>query len=64
MPTATPWPRNVHRSTDGRVRGAVARLRPDPHPIPGTTVLELTDPTQAASAIGKAATRALATTEP
>ncbi|MFI1742069.1 hypothetical protein [Streptomyces sioyaensis] len=42
----------------------MARLRPDPHPIPGTTVLELTDPTQAASAIGKAATRALATTEP
>ncbi|MEV0604266.1 hypothetical protein AB0I82_33905 [Streptomyces sp. NPDC050315] len=35
---------------------------PDPRPLPGTTVLELADPAQAAAAIGKAATVALATT--
>ncbi|WP_338672607.1 hypothetical protein V1460_06190 [Streptomyces sp. SCSIO 30461] len=37
---------------------------PDPRPLPGTTLLELTDPAQAAAVIGKAATRALATTNP
>ncbi|MDQ1024699.1 hypothetical protein QF035_002281 [Streptomyces umbrinus] len=37
---------------------------PDPRPLPGTTVLELTDPAQAAAAIGQAATAALATTQP
>jgi hypothetical protein len=37
---------------------------PDPRPLPGATVLELTDPTQAATEIGKAATRALAHTQP
>ena len=35
---------------------------PDPRPLPGTTVLELTDPAYAAIAIGKAATAALAST--
>ncbi|MFF4602585.1 VWA domain-containing protein [Streptomyces sp. NPDC001339] len=35
---------------------------PGPRPLPGTTLLELTDPAQAATAIGKAATTALATT--
>ncbi|MCL7377030.1 VWA domain-containing protein [Streptomyces sp. 35G-GA-8] len=34
---------------------------PEPRPLPGTTLLELTDPAQAATAIGKAATTALAT---
>lgn len=33
---------------------------PDPRPLPGVTVLELTDPAQAAAEIGRAATRALA----
>ncbi|QRX91157.1 VWA domain-containing protein [Streptomyces noursei] len=37
---------------------------PDPRPLPGTTVLELTDPAQAITAIGKATTTALATTQP
>ena len=37
---------------------------PDPRPLPGATLLELTDPAQAAAAIGKAATAALATTAP
>ncbi|MCZ0972477.1 hypothetical protein O1L55_15875 [Streptomyces albulus] len=37
---------------------------PDPRPLPGTTLLELTDPAQAITAIGKAATTALATTQP
>lgn len=32
---------------------------PDPLPLPGATVLELTDPAQAATAIGKSATAAL-----
>ncbi|MFJ9619072.1 VWA domain-containing protein [Streptomyces noursei] len=35
---------------------------PDPRPLPGTTLLELTDPAQAATAVGKAATTALAST--
>lgn len=35
---------------------------PDPRPLPGTTLLGLTDPAQAATAIGKAATAALAAT--
>ncbi|MFF2811823.1 VWA domain-containing protein [Streptomyces sp. NPDC058000] len=35
---------------------------PDPRPLPGATVLELTDPAQAIPAIGKAAATALATT--
>jgi hypothetical protein len=35
---------------------------PDPTPFPGITVLELTDPAQAATAIGQAATRVLAAT--
>ncbi|WP_308124891.1 VWA domain-containing protein [Streptomyces sp. NEAU-YJ-81] len=35
---------------------------PDPCPLPGTTLLELTDPARAATAIAKAATTALATT--
>ncbi|MGW3952870.1 hypothetical protein ACWEKM_18535 [Streptomyces sp. NPDC004752] len=35
---------------------------PEPRPLPGTTLLQLTDPAQAAAAIGKAATTALATT--
>ncbi|WP_310725802.1 VWA domain-containing protein [Streptomyces sp. N2A] len=33
---------------------------PDPQPLPGATLLELTDPAQAAAAIGQAATSALA----
>ncbi|MYT32663.1 MULTISPECIES: VWA domain-containing protein [unclassified Streptomyces] len=33
---------------------------PGPRPLPGTTLLELTDPAQATTAIGKAATAALA----
>ncbi|WP_037913358.1 VWA domain-containing protein [Actinacidiphila yeochonensis] len=37
---------------------------PDPRPLPGVTVLELTDPAQAAAAIGKAAAKALASTNP
>jgi hypothetical protein len=37
---------------------------PDPYPLPGATVLELTDPAQAAAAIGRAATAALAATNP
>ncbi|MEV0598488.1 hypothetical protein AB0I82_04170 [Streptomyces sp. NPDC050315] len=37
-------------------------FEPGPCPLPGTTLLELTDPAQAATAIGKAATTALATT--
>ncbi|WP_435208519.1 hypothetical protein [Streptomyces sp. bgisy034] len=37
---------------------------PDPHPLPGTTLLQLADPAQAAAAIGKAATAALAATNP
>jgi hypothetical protein len=37
---------------------------PDPRPLPGATVLELTDPAQAAAAIGRAATAALAATNP
>ncbi|MEU2734721.1 hypothetical protein ABZ656_04505 [Streptomyces sp. NPDC007095] len=37
---------------------------PEPHPLPGATVLELTDPAQVAAAIGKAAAAALATTTP
>ncbi|PJJ05554.1 hypothetical protein BX264_6021 [Streptomyces sp. 2333.5] len=40
----------------------MACLRPGPRPLPGATVLELTDPTQAATAIGKAATAALTAT--
>ncbi|MFE3646437.1 hypothetical protein ACFXO2_01055 [Streptomyces sp. NPDC059152] len=36
---------------------------PDPRPLPGTTVLELTDSAQAITAIGKAAATALATTQ-
>ncbi|GAA2467426.1 VWA domain-containing protein [Streptomyces mauvecolor] len=35
---------------------------PDPHPLPGTALLELADPAQAATAIGQAAIAALATT--
>ncbi|MGW0734473.1 hypothetical protein [Streptomyces sp. NPDC002851] len=35
-------------------------FEPDPIPLPGATLLELTDPTQAAPAIGQAATTALA----
>ncbi|MFB7636684.1 hypothetical protein ACFC0M_37865 [Streptomyces sp. NPDC056149] len=35
---------------------------PDPRPLPGTTVVELTDPAQAITAIAKAATAALAIT--
>ncbi|WP_018538952.1 MULTISPECIES: hypothetical protein [unclassified Streptomyces] len=35
---------------------------PGPRPLPGTTLLELTDPAQAATAIGKAATAAFAAT--
>ncbi|WP_257155908.1 VWA domain-containing protein, partial [Streptomyces sp. Ru87] len=35
---------------------------PDFRPLPGTTLLELTDPAQAAAAIGRAATTALAAT--
>ncbi|MGP4115018.1 hypothetical protein ACTWP5_29465 [Streptomyces sp. 4N509B] len=34
---------------------------PHPHPLPGTTLLELSDPTQAPAAIANAATKALAT---
>ncbi|MZG16176.1 hypothetical protein GTY44_22255, partial [Streptomyces sp. SID5914] len=37
---------------------------PDPRPLPGTTLLELTDPAQAAAAIARAATAALATAHP
>ncbi|MFB7630613.1 VWA domain-containing protein [Streptomyces sp. NPDC056149] len=37
---------------------------PNPHPLPDTTLLELTDPTQAITAIAKAATTALTTTNP
>ncbi|MEV0966477.1 hypothetical protein AB0J25_28510 [Streptomyces sp. NPDC049910] len=37
---------------------------PDDKPLPGATVLHLTDPAQAAAAIGKAATAALATVQP
>ncbi|MGP3949634.1 VWA domain-containing protein [Streptomyces sp. 7N604] len=37
---------------------------PDPRPLPGATPLELTEPAQAAAAIAKAATGALATTLP
>lgn len=37
---------------------------PDPHPLPGATLLQLTDPAQAAPAISKAATAALAATNP
>ncbi len=37
---------------------------PNPHPLPGTTLLELTNPTQAITAIAKAATTALTTTNP
>lgn len=37
---------------------------PDSHPLPGATCLELADPAQAATAIGKAATTALAATTP
>lgn len=37
---------------------------PDPHPLPGTTLLQLADPAQAAAAIGNAATAALAATNP
>jgi hypothetical protein len=36
-------------------------FRPEPRPLPGTTLLELTNPAHAVSAIGKAATTALAT---
>ncbi|GGP00967.1 hypothetical protein [Wenjunlia tyrosinilytica] len=36
----------------------------DPRPLPGTTLLELTHPAQAAAAIAKAATAALATPNP
>ncbi len=39
-------------------------FEPDPNPLPGAAVLELTDPAHAAAAIGEAATRALATTQP
>ncbi|MFD7169713.1 VWA domain-containing protein [Streptomyces violascens] len=35
---------------------------PDPHPLPGATLIELADPAQAATAIGQAAIAALATT--
>ncbi|GAA2110183.1 hypothetical protein [Streptomyces synnematoformans] len=57
-----------------RAAGRIAALRkagcavlwlafaPDPLPLPGTTLVELTDPAQAAAAIGKAATTALART--
>ncbi|WP_245689616.1 vWA domain-containing protein [Streptomyces chattanoogensis] len=37
---------------------------PDPQPLPNTTVLELTDPAQAITAISKAATAALTATNP
>lgn len=37
---------------------------PDPQPLPGSALLELSDPAQAAAAIGKAATTALAITHP
>jgi predicted nicotinamide N-methyase len=37
---------------------------PDPRPLPHATLLELADPAQAAAAIGKAATTALATNQP
>ncbi|MFF4501605.1 VWA domain-containing protein [Streptomyces sp. NPDC001401] len=37
---------------------------PEPCPLPGTTLLQLADPAQAAAAIGKAATAALAATNP
>lgn len=37
---------------------------PDPQPLPGATLLELADPAQAAAEIAKAATTALATTNP
>ncbi|MEU5308801.1 hypothetical protein [Streptomyces sp. NPDC021562] len=37
---------------------------PDPRPLPGTALLQLTDPAQAATAIGKAAIAALAATTP
>ncbi|MGW3626201.1 VWA domain-containing protein [Streptomyces sp. NPDC000880] len=36
---------------------------PDPRPLPGARLLELADPAQAAAAIGKAATTALATNQ-
>ncbi|MGW4565238.1 VWA domain-containing protein [Streptomyces sp. NPDC004561] len=36
----------------------------DPRPLPGATLLQLTDPAQAITAIGKAATTALAATNP
>ncbi|GHJ35450.1 VWA domain-containing protein [Streptomyces sp. TS71-3] len=39
-------------------------FEPDPRPLPGTTLLELADPAQAATAIGKTATTALTTTHP
>ncbi|KOV62874.1 VWA domain-containing protein [Streptomyces sp. MMG1121] len=39
-------------------------FEPDPRPLPGATLLELADPAQAATAIGKAATTALAATNP
>lgn len=39
-------------------------FEPDPRPLPGTTLLELADPAKAATAIGKAATAALADTNP
>lgn len=39
-------------------------FKPDPHPLPGTTLLELADPAHAATAIAKAATTALAATRP
>lgn len=37
---------------------------PDPRPLPGTTLLELADPAQAATAIGNAAAAALAAVQP
>ncbi|MGW2651541.1 VWA domain-containing protein [Streptomyces sp. NPDC001393] len=39
-------------------------FEPDPRPLPGATLLELTDPAQAVTAIGKAATAALTATNP
>ncbi|MFE0276030.1 VWA domain-containing protein [Streptomyces sp. NPDC058992] len=39
-------------------------FEPDPRPLPGTTLLELADPAQAATEIGKAAAAALAAAQP
>ncbi|MEU6572559.1 hypothetical protein [Streptomyces sp. NPDC046805] len=65
-----------HPEEADRAAGRIAALRkagcavlwlafdPDPRPLPGTTLLELADPAQAAAAIGRAAAAALATTNP